>query len=50
MAKKFNIVGDEEGGEENKNEEGKNNNVKLGEEKVKKEKKGCCAGKKGKNQ
>lgn len=48
MAKKFNIVGDEEGGEENKNEEGKNNNVKLGEEKVKKEKKGCCAGKKGK--
>ena len=48
MAKKFNIVGDEEGGEENKNEEGKDNNVKLGEEKVKKEKKGCCAGKKGK--
>ena len=48
MAKQFNTVGDEEGGEENKNEEGKNNNVKLGEEKVKKEKKGCCAGKKGK--
>ena len=47
MAKKFKIEGDEEGGEV-KNEEDNKGKVKLGEEKVKKEKKGCCGGKKNK--
>mgnify|MGYP003497346393 CR=1 FL=1 len=47
MAQKFKIEGDEEEGEV-KNEEDNKGKVKLGEEKVKKEKKRCCGGKKNK--
>ena len=52
MAKKFNIVGDDEGGD-NKEGDGETNqgekNIKLGEEGEKKKKGGCCGGKKSKS-
>ena len=51
MAKKFNIEGDEDGGEQEgggDNKQEKDNNIKLGEKGEKKKKGGCCGGKKGK--